>query len=70
MALEIWDRETLLDVLVNVVPLAVLVVFMVLFLLVTPWGLDLSPASLLQFGLVISMILLLGYLTKVTAERI
>lgn len=70
MARETWDRETLLDVLVNVVPLAVLVVFMVLFLLVTPWGLDLSAASLLQFGLIVSMILSLGYLTKVTAERI
>lgn len=70
MTRETWDRETVLDILVNIVPLAVLVVFMLLFLIVTPWGVDFSAASLLQFGLIISMIVLLGYLTKLTAERI
>lgn len=70
MPRQTWDRETVLDVLVNVVPLAVLVVFMGLFLLVAPWGVDRSAASLLQFGLIVSMILPLGYLTYLTAERI
>lgn len=70
MGLRTWDRDTMLDVLVNVVPLAVLVIFMGLFLVIAPWGVDLSAASLLQFGLIVSMIILLGYLTYVTAERI
>lgn len=70
MARQTWDKETLSDVLVNVVPLAVLVVFIGLFLLIAPWGVDLSAASLVQFGLIVSMMILLGYLTYLTAERI
>lgn len=70
MARQTWDKETLLDVLVNVVPLVVLVVFIGLFLLIAPWGVDRSAASLLQFGLILSMIISLGYLTYITAERI
>ena len=70
MSRETWDRETVLDVVVNVVPLAVLVVFIGLFLLIAPWGVDGSMASLLQFGLIVSMIISLGYLTYITAERI
>lgn len=70
MSRETWDRETLLDVVVNAVPIGILVVFIGLFLVVTPWGLDLTPASLVQFGLVVSMIVLLVYLTAITAERI
>ena len=66
---QTWDKETLLDVLVNVVPLAVLVVFIGLFLLVAPWGVDFSAASLVQYGLIVSMIISLGYLTYITAER-
>ena len=70
MGSQTWDKETLLDVVVNVVPLAVLFVFIGLFMVVTPWGLDLSAASLVQFGLIGSMIVLLGYLTYLTAERV
>lgn len=70
MGRQTWDKETLLDVLVNIVPLAVLVVFSGLFFLVAPWGVDRTPATLVQFGLIVSMITLLGYLTYITAERI
>lgn len=70
MPRETWDRETLLDVIVNVVPIGILLVFIALFLVVTPWGLDLTPASLVQFGLAVSMIVLLVYVTYLTAERI
>jgi hypothetical protein len=70
MPRETWDRETLLDVIVNVVPIGILLVFIALFMVVTPWGLDLTPASLVQFGLAVSMIVLLVYVTYLTAERI
>jgi hypothetical protein len=70
MSRQRWDRETWLDVTVNLVPIAVLFVFLGLFLVVTPWGLDTSLASLSQFALVISMILITAYLTYVTAERL
>lgn len=70
MAGKTWDRETWLDITVNAVPVAIMLVFIALFLVVTPWGLDGSLASLSQFGLVSVMIVLLVYLTYITAERI
>lgn len=60
----------MLDIVVNAVPIGIMVVFIGLFLLVTPWGLDMTPASLVQFGLVVSMIVLLVYVTYLTAEQL
>ena len=65
-----WDRETWLDVSVNLVPIGILVVFVGLFVLVAPWGIDATPATLLQFGLVVVMIGLTWFLTRVTADRL
>lgn len=33
-----FDRETLLDITVNAIPFGMLVFFLILFLVVTPWG--------------------------------
>lgn len=33
-----FDRETLLDITVNAVPFAMLVIFILLFTVATPWG--------------------------------
>lgn len=60
----------MLDIVVNAVPVGIMLVFISLFLLVTPWGLDMTPASLVQFGVVVSMIVLLVYVTYLTAEQL
>ena len=70
MARKTWDRETWLDITVNAVPVGIMLVFIALFLVFAPWGIDTTPASLTQFGLVLVMIGLLVYLTYLAAERI
>jgi len=70
MTRKTWDKETWLDVSVNLVPIAVMVVFIALFLVFAPWGIDGTPASLTQFGLILAMILILGYLTYAVGERL
>jgi hypothetical protein len=65
-----WDRETWLDVTVNLVPIGILVVFVGLFLVVAPWGIDATLVTVLQFGLVVVMIGLTWFLTQVTADRL
>lgn len=68
------DHETLLDLLVNVIPLAILAVFFVGFVVVNPFGWN-PVASGLQLAIVGSMIVLLTVLSYyagraiATAER-
>ncbi|WP_136687050.1 DUF6684 family protein [Halorhabdus amylolytica] len=56
------DHETLLDLLVNVIPLGILVFFFAAFVLASPFGFD-PVASGLQLAIVGSMIVLLAVLT-------
>lgn len=56
------DRHTLLDLTVNVVPVAILGLFAALFVVYSPWG-RLGLASLLQFGLVAVMVLVLVFVS-------
>lgn len=63
------DRETAFDTLVNVVPMAILFFFVVLFLVVNPWGYDLG-VTLLSHFLTIFPLVLLGILTYVSARVI
>ncbi|WP_224332335.1 DUF6684 family protein [Haloprofundus halobius] len=44
---KIFDRETLLDLTVNIIPLFIILFFVVLFLLVQPWGGDLFPTAIM-----------------------
>jgi hypothetical protein len=63
------DRETILDVTVNVIPVGILVFFVGLFLIANPWGLD--PFVLaLAHGLILFPGLLLLLLTYVSARAI
>jgi hypothetical protein len=70
MALRTFDRETLLDALVNIIPLAIIGFFALLFVVQSPWGLDTSLATLLQFGMLAVWAVLLAVVTYLTAERI
>lgn len=63
------DRETLLDITVNVIPIGILLFFVVLFTLVQPWGYD-PFYILLGHGLTIFPILVLLLVTYVSAKVI
>lgn len=69
MATRIFDRETLLDLVVNAVPLFIMAFFVVAFVLFAPFGFD-PLASLLQFGIVIGSFVALLILTYISAKAI
>lgn len=69
MALTPFDRETLLDLTVNVIPLGILGFFVLAFLVFNPFGWD-SVISTLQFAIVISMFVLLTILTYFAGRAI
>ena len=56
------DRETLLDLTVNIIPLAILAFFFVLFIAVAPWGWD-PLFTTLMLGLIALHFVLLAALT-------
>lgn len=65
----IWNKDTLLDVSVNLIPLFIIGFFVVAFLVVDPWG---GPAlgKILQIGLLVFTALSLALLTHQAAVRI
>lgn len=67
--LEWFDRETLLDILVNLVPMVILLFFSVLYTVVQPWGFDPAQFGLMHF-LTLFPFLLLGLLTYLSAKVI
>jgi hypothetical protein len=69
MATRIFDRETLLDLVVNGVPLFIMLFFVVAFAVVNPFGFD-PLASGLQYALVIVPFVLLAILTYFSAKAI
>jgi hypothetical protein len=69
MSNEIFDRETKLDLLVNIIPLFILGFFVVGFLVFAPFGLD-PLASSIQFGLVAVPFVLLAVLTYFAAVAV
>jgi len=69
MANEIFDRETRLDLLVNVIPLFILGFFIVGFLVFAPFGID-PLASSIQFGLIAIPFVLLTVLTYFAAVAV
>ncbi|GAA0252582.1 DUF6684 family protein [Haladaptatus pallidirubidus] len=69
MAERVFDRETLLDTTVNVVPLGIMAFFFVLFLTFAPWG-GSSLVGLISLGLVIVPFIGLALLTYLTARAI
>jgi hypothetical protein len=70
MSSTVFDKDTLLDITVNIVPLAILAFFFVVFIAVNPWGMAVSTVPVLQLVLVGWMIVLLSILTYAAAKRI
>ena len=62
MANKIFDRDTLLDLTVNMVPLFIIGFFVVSFAVISPFGID-PLASAIQFGLLAVPFVLLAILT-------
>lgn len=64
-----FDRETTLDLVVNVIPLAIILFFMILFAVVQQWPFDPFLFVVTQ-GLLIVPLVLLGLLTYVAGRVI
>jgi hypothetical protein len=69
MANKIFDRETLLDLTVNVVPLFIIAFFVVAFAVFPAFGFD-PLASALQYGLLAVPFVLLAILTYLSGKAI
>lgn len=63
------DRETMLDLLVNIVPLAIIVFFAILFLVVEPWGTDLFIQAI-SLGLLVVPFLVLALVSYVSGSAV
>jgi len=59
---KVFDRETLLDLTVNVIPLGILIVFFVAYLAFNPFGFD-SVISTIQLAIIGTAAVLLTVLT-------
>jgi uncharacterized sodium:solute symporter family permease YidK len=64
-----FEKETLLDLTVNVIPLGIILFFIGAFAVFNPFGLD-PVFSGLQFSLMVSMFLLLAVLTYYAGRAI
>ena len=64
-----FDKDTLLDLTVNVIPLGIILFFIGAFAVVNPFGFD-AVFSGLQFSLMVSMFLLLAVLTYYAGKAI
>jgi membrane protein implicated in regulation of membrane protease activity len=69
MALFGFEKETLLDLTVNVIPLGILLFFIGAFAVVNPFGFD-AVFSGLQFSLMVTMFLLLTVLTYYAGKAV
>lgn len=66
-----FDRDTLLDLSVNAVPLFIILFFAVGFAVVAPWGLAVDDlGTIVQFGLLVVPFVCLAVLTYVSGKAI
>ena len=70
MAHPVFNRETLLDSLVNVVPLVMILFFLVLYLLTEPWSEGTSLKWVIMVGLHAVPFVGLALLTYLAAQRL
>lgn len=69
MATPIFERETWLDITVNIIPMVILGFFITMFVVISPWGID-GLTSAIAFALLIVPFVLLAYLTYIAADHI
>lgn len=69
MSERTFDRETLLDLTVNIVPLGILAFFVLVFLVVNPWGFD-PFVALISMGLLVVPFAVLALVTFVSGRAV
>lgn len=69
MAPRTFDRETLLDLTVNLVPLGIMIFFVGVFVLLNPFGLD-PVGTAIQMTIMVVMVVSLAALTYVSGRAI
>lgn len=69
MAYRVFEKETLLDISVNIIPLIILIVFTGMVLFTDPWGFDIR-AEVIALGLHLVPIASLALVTYVAARYI
>ena len=69
MEAKIFDRETMLDLVVNFIPLGIILFFITMFVVVSPWGFG-GMASGVMLGLLIVPFVALAVLTYISAKAI
>ncbi|SIQ93724.1 hypothetical protein SAMN05421858_0872 [Haladaptatus litoreus] len=69
MAERVFDRETILDTTVNVIPLGIMAFFFVVFLVFAPWG-GSSLVGLISLALIVIPFIGLALLTYLTARAL
>lgn len=70
MALDSFTREVLIDVSVNFIPISILVAFLVLFVVVAPWGIGFTLSTAIQLSLIVLPLVGVAVLTYVAAGKI
>lgn len=70
MNFTVFDKDTILDLTVNLVPLFILVFFIVAYLVVNPWGMEDILVTVISHGILIFTFLSLAALTYVAAVYI
>ena len=71
MSRELFDRDAILDLSVNIIPLGILLFFFGLYIVANPWGFD-PVFSTLQFALmalILIALLVLTYFSGKAVER-
>jgi len=69
MSTKVFDRDTLLDLVVNFIPLFIILFFIVGYAVYTPFGID-SVSTTLQYALLIAPFVLLSILTYLSGKAI
>jgi hypothetical protein len=67
---RLFTKDVLLDVSVNIIPLGIILAFFGLFLLVSPWQIELSAIGVVQFLPILIGLTGLTVLTYVGARKI
>lgn len=69
MSERTFDRETLLDITVNIIPLGIIAFFLLVFLLVTPWEFD-PFVTAISMGLLVVPFVALALVTFVSGRAV
>ncbi|MEE6211377.1 DUF6684 family protein [Salarchaeum sp. III] len=70
MTNKVFDKDVLLDLTVNIIPLAIIAFFAALFAVFNPWANEGLFGMVLQYALLVLPFIALAVLTYAAAKRI